>query len=75
MQEEFVFVNCLNNYLGRCHGDHFIKQGKDMREIQLVELRQQLHKVFWNRDRRWVILFPGYYIQHNYIYHNNQNGQ
>ena len=44
--------------IGRMHGDYFIQQGKATRDKELVRLRAHLQKVFWNRDRRWVILFP-----------------
>ena len=49
--------------IGNMHGDYFIQQGKATREKELERLREHLKKVFWNRDRRLVILFPegGFY--------------
>ncbi|VDK53809.1 unnamed protein product [Anisakis simplex] len=49
--------------IGAMHGDYFIKQGKATREKELLRLKEHLRKVFWDRDRRWVILFPegGFY--------------
>jgi len=44
--------------VGRMHGDHFIKSERKNREQPLIDLKNHLQKVFWNRDRRWVILFP-----------------
>lgn len=44
--------------VGRMHGDYFIQQGKATRDLELVRLKNHLKKVFWERDRRWVILFP-----------------
>lgn len=44
--------------IGRMHGDYFIKQGRDTREKELLKLKKHLRKVFWDRDRRWVIVFP-----------------
>jgi lysophosphatidylglycerol acyltransferase 1 len=44
--------------IGRMHGDYFIQQGKATREKELIRLKEHLKKVFWERDRRWVILFP-----------------
>ncbi|KHN74611.1 Acyl-CoA:lysophosphatidylglycerol acyltransferase 1 [Toxocara canis] len=51
--------------IGRMHGDYFIKQGKATREKEILKLREHLRKVFWDRDRRWVILFPegGFYYK------------
>ncbi|KAI6213334.1 hypothetical protein M3Y94_00138200 [Aphelenchoides besseyi] len=51
--------------IGRMHGDYFIQQGKASRDRELVRLRQHLEKVFWDRDRRWVIIFPegGFYYK------------
>lgn len=40
------------------HGDYFIQQGKATRDRELERLHRHLQKVFWDRDRRWVILFP-----------------
>ncbi|MCP9264528.1 LGAT1 [Dirofilaria immitis] len=49
--------------IARMHGDYFIRQGKATREKELIRLKDHLRKVFWNRDRRWIILFPegGFY--------------
>uniref|UniRef100_A0A0N5AGA8 PlsC domain-containing protein n=1 Tax=Syphacia muris TaxID=451379 RepID=A0A0N5AGA8_9BILA len=51
--------------VAQMHGDHFIRQGKSTREKELLNLRNHLRKVFWDRDRRWVILFPegGFYYK------------
>jgi len=51
--------------IGRMHGDYFIQQGKATRDTELAHLRAHLEKVFWDRDRRWVILFPegGFYYK------------
>lgn len=49
--------------IGNMHGDYFIKQGKATRDKELQRLRDHLNNVFWDRDRRLVILFPegGFY--------------
>ncbi|KAJ1351293.1 hypothetical protein KIN20_007279 [Parelaphostrongylus tenuis] len=49
--------------IGSNHGDYFIRQGKATRENEILKLKQHLRDVFWDRDRRWVILFPegGFY--------------
>lgn len=49
--------------IGNMHGDYFIQQGKATREKELQKLRKHLKNVFWDRDRRLVILFPegGFY--------------
>ncbi len=44
--------------VGRMHGDYFIQQGKATRDKELHRLQLHLRDVFWDRDRRWVILFP-----------------
>uniref|UniRef100_A0A0N4ZWW2 PlsC domain-containing protein n=1 Tax=Parastrongyloides trichosuri TaxID=131310 RepID=A0A0N4ZWW2_PARTI len=44
--------------IGRNHGDFFIQQGKKTRHLFIGKLKDHLRKTFWNRDRRWVILFP-----------------
>lgn len=51
--------------ISRIHGDYFIKQGKATREKEVEKLKEHLRKVFWERDRRWVILFPegGFYYK------------
>ncbi|CAK5025607.1 unnamed protein product [Meloidogyne enterolobii] len=51
--------------IGQMHGDYFIRQGKASREKELINLKKHLRKVFWDRDRRWVILFPegGFYYK------------
>lgn len=51
--------------IGRIHGDYFIQQGKATREKEIEKLKEHLRKVFWERDRRWVILFPegGFYYK------------
>ncbi|VDN17979.1 unnamed protein product [Gongylonema pulchrum] len=51
--------------IGRMHGDYFIRQGKATREKELLRLKDHLRKVFWDRDRRWIILFPegGFYYK------------
>uniref|UniRef100_A0A1I7Y7W3 PlsC domain-containing protein n=1 Tax=Steinernema glaseri TaxID=37863 RepID=A0A1I7Y7W3_9BILA len=49
--------------VGHMHGDYFVKQGKATRESELLRLKDHLRNVYWDRDRRWVILFPegGFY--------------
>ncbi|CAJ0577014.1 unnamed protein product, partial [Mesorhabditis spiculigera] len=51
--------------IGNIHGDYFIQQGKAGRDKELVRLKDHLKNVFWERDRRWVILFPegGFYFK------------
>uniref|UniRef100_A0A7E4W1C5 Acyltransf_C domain-containing protein n=1 Tax=Panagrellus redivivus TaxID=6233 RepID=A0A7E4W1C5_PANRE len=51
--------------IGQMHGDYFIQQGKSTRDAELLRLREHLQNVFWERDRRWVILFPegGFYYK------------
>lgn len=51
--------------IAQMHGDYFIKQGKSTREKELIRLKDHLRKVFWDRDRRWIILFPegGFYYK------------
>ncbi|KAI1720660.1 acyltransferase domain-containing protein [Ditylenchus destructor] len=51
--------------IGNMHGDYFIQQGKATRDKELIRLKEHLQKVFWNRDRRLVILFPegGFYYK------------
>ncbi|VDM97041.1 unnamed protein product [Thelazia callipaeda] len=51
--------------IGQMHGDYFIRQGKATREKELIRLKDHLRKVFWDRDRHWVILFPegGFYYK------------
>lgn len=51
--------------IGNNHGDYFIQQGKATREKELVRLKKHLHDVFWDRDRRWVVVFPegGFYYK------------
>lgn len=51
--------------IGQMHGDYFIQQGKATREKELLRLKDHLRKVFWDRDRRWIILFPegGFYYK------------
>lgn len=44
--------------IGHNHGDYFITQGKATREKELEKLKKHLSDVFWDRDRRWIILFP-----------------
>jgi len=47
------------------HGDYFIQQGKATRHLEIDRLKEHLRNVFWERDRRWVILFPegGFYYK------------
>uniref|UniRef100_A0A3P9J6Y3 Lysophosphatidylglycerol acyltransferase 1 n=1 Tax=Oryzias latipes TaxID=8090 RepID=A0A3P9J6Y3_ORYLA len=40
------------------HGDFFIRQGKAHRDKQLVYLKDHLDKYYYNRDRKWIVLFP-----------------
>ncbi|XP_077989709.1 acyl-CoA:lysophosphatidylglycerol acyltransferase 1-like [Glandiceps talaboti] len=40
------------------HGDFFIQQGKQYRESQIKLLAEHLQKIYWQRFRKWVILFP-----------------
>jgi lysophosphatidylglycerol acyltransferase 1 len=40
------------------HGDHFINEGKTIRDQELENLKRHLRKTFWDRDRWWVMLFP-----------------
>jgi len=49
--------------VGQMHGDFFIRQGRDTREGEIKRFRQHMKDVFWDRDRRWVIIFPegGFY--------------
>ncbi|VDO64146.1 unnamed protein product [Heligmosomoides polygyrus] len=49
--------------IGNNHGDYFIQQGRATREKEIIRLKQHLKDVFWDRDRRWVIVFPegGFY--------------
>ncbi|KAK0411759.1 hypothetical protein QR680_005826 [Steinernema hermaphroditum] len=49
--------------VGHMHGDYFVKQGKATRDRELIRLKEHLRDVYWDRDRRWVILFPegGFY--------------
>ncbi|XGW01377.1 hypothetical protein V3C99_013935 [Haemonchus contortus] len=51
--------------VGNNHGDYFIMQGKATREKEILRLKQHLQDVFWDRDRRWVIVFPegGFYYK------------
>ena len=51
--------------IGQMHGDYFIKQGKSTRDSELIRLKEHLRNVFWERDRRWVVLFPegGFYYK------------
>ncbi|VDO41270.1 unnamed protein product, partial [Onchocerca flexuosa] len=51
--------------IAQMHGDYFIRQGKATREKELIRLKDHLRKVFWDRDRRWIILFPegGFYYK------------
>lgn len=51
--------------IGRTHGDYFIQQGKATRDKEILRLKDHLKKVFWDRDRRWVIFFPegGFYYK------------
>uniref|UniRef100_A0AC35G1B1 Phospholipid/glycerol acyltransferase domain-containing protein n=1 Tax=Panagrolaimus sp. PS1159 TaxID=55785 RepID=A0AC35G1B1_9BILA len=51
--------------IGQMHGDYFIKQGKATRDTELDRLKEHLRNVFWERDRRWVVLFPegGFYYK------------
>ena len=51
--------------IGRMHGDYLITQGKATRDKEILNLKQHLREVFWDRDRRWVILFPegGFYYK------------
>ncbi|KAK6055716.1 Acyltransferase, partial [Cooperia oncophora] len=56
--------------IGNNHGDYFIMQGKATREKEILsnndsDLKKHLNEVFWDRDRRWVIVFPegGFYYK------------
>ncbi len=51
--------------VGQMHGDYFIRQGRETRESEIQQFREHLREVFWDRDRRWVILFPegGFYYK------------
>ncbi|CAI4225122.1 unnamed protein product [Auanema sp. JU1783] len=51
--------------IGSNHGDYFIQQGKATRDKEILRLKKHLGDVFWDRDRRWVILFPegGFYYK------------
>ena len=51
--------------IGHNHGDYFIMQGKASREKEIDKLKKHLGNVFWDRDRRWIILFPegGFYYK------------
>ncbi|VDL78792.1 unnamed protein product [Nippostrongylus brasiliensis] len=49
--------------VGNNHGDYFIQQGRATRDKEIIRLKTHLKDVFWDRDRRWVIVFPegGFY--------------
>jgi len=52
--------------IAQTHGDYFIKSSKDSnREAELDRMKDHLRKIFWDRDRRWVIVFPegGFYYK------------
>ncbi|MFH4977750.1 hypothetical protein AB6A40_004459 [Gnathostoma spinigerum] len=51
--------------VGAMHGDYFIRQGRATRERELLRFKEHLCKVFWDRDRRWIIIFPegGFYYK------------
>lgn len=57
--------------VARMHGDHFIQQGKATRDKELIRLKEHLQKVFWDRDRRWVILFP----EGGFLYKRKESSQ
>ncbi|TKR87119.1 hypothetical protein L596_011575 [Steinernema carpocapsae] len=51
--------------VGQMHGDYFVRQGKETRHLEPLRLKEHLKDVYWDRDRRWVILFPegGFYYK------------
>ncbi|CAD5223859.1 unnamed protein product [Bursaphelenchus okinawaensis] len=57
--------------VGRMHGDYFIQQGKATRDNEIGKLKKHLRKVFWERDRRWVILFP----EGGFLYNRKESSQ
>ncbi|XP_075554671.1 acyl-CoA:lysophosphatidylglycerol acyltransferase 1-like isoform X3 [Dermacentor variabilis] len=40
------------------HGDFFITQGKDTRNVQLQRLRDHISEVYLRRGLKWIVLFP-----------------
>lgn len=40
------------------HGDFFITQGKDTRNLQLQRLRDHIANVYLRRGLKWIVLFP-----------------
>ncbi|GMR59930.1 hypothetical protein PMAYCL1PPCAC_30125, partial [Pristionchus mayeri] len=51
--------------IAKMHGDYFIQQGKATRDKEIGRLKRHLREVYWDRDRRWVLLFPegGFYYK------------
>ncbi|KAH9509248.1 Acyl-CoA:lysophosphatidylglycerol acyltransferase 1 [Bulinus truncatus] len=47
----FGLVSCLR-------GDFFIDQGKDVRQLQLVKLKEHLTNVYLPRNKKWLLVFP-----------------
>ena len=45
-------------FVGQVHGDTFVREGKAGRWRQEENLKRHLKRVFWDRDRRWIIVFP-----------------
>lgn len=56
MDKHFKYTNF--GLVSIIHGDFFIQSGKDIRENQLQSLRDHLINVYWQRHRRWLVLFP-----------------
>lgn len=49
---------------GQLHGDCFVTQGRHVREDEMGNLAARLERTYWQRDRRWIILFP----EGNFLY-------
>jgi len=45
-------------WVSRIRGDFFIKQGRNTRHMQGPLLTEHMKRVFWNRERRWCMVFP-----------------
>lgn len=52
----FKFTNF--GWVSTTHGDFFIRQGRETRQMQLAELRDHIQQVYIPRDRTWILLFP-----------------
>lgn len=45
-------------WVGLMHGDFFIRQGRETRNLQLEELTSHLRTVYSPLNRKWILLFP-----------------